>query len=242
MLIEFFRGLAILIGYFAIDVVGMLALRKYVPMPTEVFRKLLHLILLCTVFIWLYAFETWWLSALAANAFAAMVYPILMAVERLPIFSGVFAKLFVERNAGEFRRSLMVVSLMFAILICVCWGLLGERYLVLAAVMGWGIGDGAAALVGKRFGKRFLMGRMIEGRKSVEGSAAMFTCAFVSVAAVLLGYQAAPWYACLTIALVTAVVLAVVELYTRRGMDTITCPLAAVATMMPLIYLWNGVL
>ena len=43
---------------------------------------------------------------------------------------------------------------MMAFSVCICWGIFGEKYLVLATIYAWGIGDGLAALVGKRFGKR----------------------------------------------------------------------------------------
>jgi len=39
---------------------------------------------------------------------------------------------------------------------------------------------------------------------------------------------------------VTAAVCAVVELYTKAGMDTVTCPLAAAAVMIPLVGILGG--
>jgi phytol kinase len=116
---------------------------------------------------------------------------------------------------------------------------LGQRYLVVASVAAWGLGDAAAALVGKRFGRRYIEGKRVEGRKSLEGTIAMFVVSFLSVLAVLLARGSLEWYGYVPVSAATAVVSAVVELYTKGGMDTITCPLAAAAVLIPLTYLWG---
>lgn len=235
MTIEFFSGFGILLLYFALCASGALLLKRLVNVPTEVFRKTLHIILLGSIFVLTYAFTTWWIAALSALVFMALVYPALMCLERWRGYS----ELLTERKSGEIKRSLIVVFSMFAVLICVCWGLLKEKYFVIASVLAWGLGDAAAALVGKRFGKHYIEGKLVEGRKSIEGTIAMFAVSFISVLVVLLIHGAAPWYRYIPIALVTAVVCAVVELYTRNGMDTLTCPFAAASVMIPLIYLWG---
>lgn len=232
---EFLTGFGILVIYFIICASGALLLRRLVKMPKEVFRKILHIILLGSIFIWTYAFETWWVSAIGTVAFIALVYPILVFAERIPGYS----KLLTERKHGEIKRSLVVVFTMFATLICVCWGWLGERYLVIAAVFAWGLGDAAAALVGKRYGQHYIEGKLVEGRKSLEGTLAMFVVSFLSVLAVLLIQGSIEWYGCIPIALVTGAGCAVVELYTKNGMDTLTCPFAAAVIMIPLIRLWG---
>lgn len=233
---EFIAGFGALLGYFAVCAAGALLLRRYVKVPREVFRKTLHMILLGSVFVFTYAFRTWWVSAAAAVAFAALLFPVLALAERWPGYSD----LLTERKRGEIKRSLIVVFAMFALVIAICWGWLGERDLVLAAVLAWGLGDAAAALVGKRFGRHHIEGRLVEGRKSVEGTVAMFTVAFLAVMAVLLARDAAAWQGWMPIAAATAAVVAVVELYTRNGMDTLTCPLAAAATLIPLLHLWGA--
>jgi dolichol kinase len=150
-----------------------------------------------------------------------------------------YAELLAERKRGEIKRSLVIVFGMFAALICICWGWLGEPWLVLACVFAWGYGDGAAALVGKKFGRHYLEGKLIEGRKTVEGTIAMFVVSFLSVLAVLLANGKVAWYGNLPIAALTAAVCEVVELYTRNGMDTLTCPFAAAAVILPLVHVWG---
>lgn len=236
MLSEFITGFGMLIGYFAVCAAGALALRQLAAVPAEVFRKTLHIILLGSIFVLTYGFQTWWVSAIAAVVFIATVFPILALAERIPRYS----ELLTERKHGEIKSSLVVVFVMFAVLICVCWGWLEEKYLVIASVLAWGLGDAAAALVGKRFGQHHITGRLVDGRKSLEGSLAMFLVSFVSVMVVLLINGSVAWCDCIPIALVTAVVCTVVELYTRGGMDTITCPFAAAAILIPLVHLCGG--
>ena len=236
MQLEFIKGYGILLGYFAVCASGALVLRRLVSVPTEVFRKTLHIILLGSIFVWTYAFKTWWVSAIAATVFIAMVYPILVFAERIPDYS----ELLTERKPGEIKSSLVVVFSMFTVLICVCWGWLGEKDLVIASVLAWGLGDAAAALVGKCFGHHYIEGKLVEGRKTLEGTLAMFAVSFVSVLVILLVHGSVEWYGYVPIAAVTAAVCAIVELYTKGGMDTLTCPFAAAAIMIPLVHLWGG--
>lgn len=233
MMHEFFAGLGLLIAYFLVAASSAVVLRRLIAMPREVFRKTLHVILLGSVFIFMYAYETWWVAAVTALAFIAVVFPILALAERLSFYS----ELLTERKRGEVKRSLVAAFGMYALLICTCWGWLGEKYLVIASVLAWGLGDAAAALVGKRFGRHHIEGRLIEGRKSIEGTVAMFAVSFVTVTIVLAIVRPVVWYAWAPVAFVTAAVCAVVELYTKGGMDTLTCPLAAALTLISLLRL-----
>jgi dolichol kinase len=233
MLNEFLAGYGVLMGYFILCAAAALILRRLVAMPSEVFRKTLHFILLGSIFVLTDAFRAWWIAAAASLTFIAMVYPALALAERLPGYS----ELLTQRKHGEIKRSLVVVFGMFAVLISVCWGWLGEKYLVLASVLSWGLGDAAAALVGKRFGKHCIRGRLVEGCKSLEGTLAMFAVSFLTVMAVLLANSSMPWYGYAPVSALTAAICAVVELYTKDGMDTLTCPFAAAAVLIPLMHL-----
>ena len=234
MLIEFTHGLFIAILYYLVCATGALVLRHFFTIPKEVYRKTLHMIMLGSIFVWTYAFQTWWIAALSTLLFIAAVYPVLLLAER---FVPGYSDLLTERKAGEVKTSLVVAFAMFAILITACWGILGERYLVIASVLAWGLGDAAAALVGKRFGRHHVEGKMIEGKKSLEGTFAMFIVSFASVLVVLLVKGSVPWFGYIPVAVLTAAACAAVELFTKNGMDTITCPLAAASVLIPLIYL-----
>ncbi|NLL43817.1 MAG: phosphatidate cytidylyltransferase [Firmicutes bacterium] len=233
---ELVRGFSIIILYFIVLAGLAIFLKQFIKVPKEVFRKILHLILLGSVFGWTYAFETWWIALGAVLTFLLIVFTLLHFAERIPGYS----ELLVERNKGEIKRSLIAVCAMLAVLITICWGVLGQRYLVIASVAAWGLGDAAAALVGKRFGKRHIEGKFVEGRKSLEGTLAMFVVSFLSVLAILLAFGSLKWHGYIPISLVTAAVSAVVELYTKGGMDTLTCPLAAALVLLPLVRLWGA--
>jgi len=235
-MIEFLKGFGILLGYYFVCASMALLLRLSISIPSEVFRKLLHFILLCSLFVWIYAFRTWWIASLAALIFVAIVFPLLSLAEKLDCYS----ELLTERKKGEIKHSLILVFSMFAILNSICWGWLGEKWLVIACICAWGFGDGAAALIGKKYGRHYLEGKHIEGRKSVEGTLAMFIVSLISVLIVLLVHGSIPWYTSLTIAVLTAAVSTIVELFTRNGMDTITCPFAAAAVLLPLLHLWGA--
>jgi dolichol kinase len=84
-----------------------------------------------------------------------------MLLERIERFS----EFITERKKGELKSSLLLVFGMFAFIITICWGLLGDPYLVLASVYAWGFGDAAAALIGKRFGKHKIRWEYMDGEK-----------------------------------------------------------------------------
>lgn len=234
MLPELVNGLEIAVVYFLICVTGALILHRFFTVPKEVFRKILHLIILGSIFVWTYAFHTWWVAVIAVLGFIAVVFPFLAIAERL--VPG-YTDLLTERRAGEVKTSLLGAFAMFALIIAVCWGLLGERYLVLASVLAWGLGDAAAALVGKRFGRHHVEGRHIEGRKSLEGTLAMFVVSFTVVLTVLLIHDSVHGLGYIPIAFLTAAVCTAAELFTRYGLDNITCPLAAASVLIPLVTL-----
>lgn len=235
---ELLTGSGIIIVYFLVSASSALLLKHFFRVPEEVFRKLLHFILLGSILVWILVFPTWWISALTAVLFALLVYPILSFGERIKGYS----ELLTERKTGEIKMSLLVVFAMYAVVACVCWGWLGDKLLALASIYAWGIGDAAAALIGKRFGRHPLNWKYINGRKSAEGTFAMFALSFLSVFLILLIRGGMAWYAYPVIALGTAVVSALTELYTPNGMDTITCPVAAMAALLPLTALFGGII
>ena len=124
--------------------------------------------------------------------------------------------------------------------ISICWGIFGDRYLVLACVYAWGVGDAFAALIGKQFGKHKTNLPFADPRKSWEGSAAMFLSAVFSVLTVLMVRGGLGFGACLLIALPAAAATTYVELITKDGLDTITCPTVAMAVIIPLIKILGG--
>ena len=229
----FLIGTGITALYIAVAVGIMMLARALVKIPDELFRKILHFILLGAYIPLVFAFEAWWMAALFAVGLIAILFPALRLAQKIPMFSS-----FVnERKKGEFQSSMVYAVGMMAFSIAVCWGLAGDKYLVLASIYAWGIGDGLAALVGKRYGKHKIKWKYADNKKSVEGSLTMLLCALVSVFTVLMIRGGLNVFACLFIALVAAISCTVAELCTKNGLDTIICPVCAMAVIIPLAML-----
>ena len=150
--------------------------------------------------------------------------------ERFKFYSG----LFVEKAKHEVLISFVSLFAMIGLFIAVCWGLLGAecKYLAVAAIMAWGPGDGMAAIIGIRFGKRKLTGKWIEGTKSVEGTVAMGVTSFLCVTVTLLLMTDIAWWNIVVGALLIAVASAFTEMFTQKGWDTVTVPVVALAIML----------
>ena len=236
MLTEFLTGSGIVLLFFAICVVIVGLLRTFTKIEDEIFRKLLHCILLWSLVIWTFTFETWYLAALSALAFAGICYPALSIMGKIPGFS----KFMNERKGGEMKKSLILVFVMYAIVATFSWGMMGERMIAMASIFAWGYGDAAAALIGKRFGKHKITAGHVEGKKSIEGTVAMYLVSFGTVLLILLVRGGMPWYAYGIVAGITAIVSSSVELFSVQGRDTITCPLAAMSVLIPMLTFFGG--
>ena len=228
---------AYVFALYVIPAAGVMFLaRRFTRIPDELFRKILHFVLLGAYFPFLFAFETWYISASCAAILILLLYPLLALAGRIPAFSS-----FVnERKEGEFKSSMALALGMIAFSISICWGLFGDKLLVLACVYAWGVGDAFAALIGKRFGKHKIRLPFTDHRKSWEGSAAMFFASFLSVLIILLIRGGLDLGICLLISVIAAAVTTYVELATKGGFDTITCPTAAMAVILPLVFLFGG--
>jgi phytol kinase len=230
-------GFGLFIGYFIVMGLPPVLLRAYLKTPFEITRKMYHLVITLSILPLLELFSTWYVAVLAVFAFLLMVYPLLVLAER----SSIYKRLAVEREGGEFRRSFIIVQLSIAVLISISWGLLGIdwQYIAAVAVMAWGFGDAAAALVGKAFGRRCIQHPRIEGAKTYEGTFAMFVVAGLAVFFTPLVYAGQSWQASLAVATLVAPVSATVELFSRRGLDTVTVPLSVAFLVLPLMSLFS---
>ncbi|NLJ56576.1 MAG: phosphatidate cytidylyltransferase [Firmicutes bacterium] len=242
MIVSDLWAAVILMVYYLVGLVALPTILKVrTGLPGEVIRKIQHVGYSMSIFILLRLFSVWYLAVAAAFLLVLLAYPALLLVEKTVVYK----KLFVDRaeRGGELRKQLVYVQVSFAILIFLFWGLLGAKwhYMVAVAVLTWGLGDAAAALVGKFFGKINIVHRWVEGAKTLEGTAAMTVTAFLVIMIILFACSGLPWFVCLLIALVAAPVCGAVELFSRRGTDTLTVPLAAAALIFPLVYLFSCV-
>lgn len=235
-MIELKSGLVSIAVYFVICASLALLLKLIFGVKGEIFRKILHFILLGSLPVFVFSFNTWWIAALTSLLFALIVWPILKMAEHLKAYS----RLLEERRGGEIKNSLLLVFGMFALVIAVCWGAIGDRWLVIASVYAWGFGDAAAALVGKKYGQHHIKGHFVDGHKSLEGSLAMFGVSFVTVFAILLLRGGMELWSCIVCAVAAAAVSAQVELCSPGGYDTISCPVAAMIVLLPMVYITGG--
>lgn len=229
---EFLHGSGVFLLYLLPMAAIFLTIRVFVKIPDELFRKLLHFILLGAYLPLVFAFETWWMPAGLVTVLALLLYPVLTLASRIPGF----AKFTTQRREGEFVSSMLLALTTMALSVTICWGICGDRYLVLVCVYAWGVGDAFAALIGKRFGRHKIHLPFADPHKSVEGTFAMFLTSAIAVLTVLLIRGGMPFGSCLLIALVAAYV----ELCTKGGYDTVTCPAAAMAVVLPLIKILGG--
>ena len=232
----FWVGSGMTVLYLLIAAASALTARRFLTIPDELFRKILHFILLGAYIPLVFGFGVWWMAAVFSVALIVIIFPILLFVSRWRRFSAFV----VERRKGEFIGSMVLALSMMAFSVSVCWGWMGDRYLVLACIYAWGVGDAFAALIGKRFGKHKFKWKNADTKKSLEGSLAMFICSFVSVCTVFLIRGGLSVPACLAIAFAAAISCTVAELCTKNGWDTVICPTTAMLVILPLVKLLGG--
>jgi dolichol kinase len=166
-----------------------------------------------------------------------IAYPLLILAEKTSFYKRVAT----ERSSGEFKSSLIIVQASITLLLFIFWGLLGPewKYIAVVAVMAWCFGDAAAALIGKSFGRRFIQHSLIEGKKTLEGTQAMYFTAGLAIFLTTLFYAGQPWYTSLAVALLVAPISAAVELFSNRGLDTLTVPVVTGIAVFSLMSLFS---
>ena len=114
----------------------------------EVFRKMLHMLVLAGVIAWSHYCDDWRYSAVVFLLAVLILFPLVYLLSKIPGVSAFFN----ARKKGEFSYSMMALGIMYAIVCSVCWGFLGERLLAIACIVAWGPGDAAAALIAMEAG------------------------------------------------------------------------------------------
>lgn len=207
----------------------ILVLYRFFALPRFVFRKVLHLVAFTCVTVMILFAANWQAAALAAVVVAVVVYPLLSLAERDPRFADFFA----QKSKGEVKRSMLMLFGMFALLTAVSQGLFGREACVgAAAILMWGTGDAAAALIGIPFGKHKLKCRFTDGKKSLEGSLSMLGAAFLCGLLFLRFYGGYPFGRSLLCALCGAICGALAELFTPSEYDTVSVPLVILAALL----------
>lgn len=229
------EALSCFLGYLCYIVpvaVSLIVVHFIAHIPREVFRKLLHLAAFSSTPVIMAVSRDWRVSVVVLVAFGVVAWPLLALLES----QRWYADLFVQRRTHEVRRSLLILFWGDALLVALCWGVLGMPQVVVASILMWGFGDAAAALVGKRWGRHHTGLPLADPKKTWEGTGAMWATSSMvgSVAMAVLGMHPLAAFA---LAVPTAVVGAYVELITRGGYDTITVPFANAAVLFVLLAL-----
>ncbi|MBR0138724.1 MAG: hypothetical protein IJM17_00390 [Firmicutes bacterium] len=226
--VQTFRCLGVFLAYIVPCLLVLVPLRFLTKVPSFVFRKLLHFVAFSCVCVMILASESWQAAALTAVFIAALVYPLLAALENRPWFSG----LFVQKSPGEIKRSMLYLFLMFALVIFVSWGIFSRPHIAASAILMWGTGEAVAALVGIPFGKHKVRCRLADGKKSWEGSSAMLLVSFMSGMIVLSLAEGMSAPKALITAGIGALVGTLTELFSPSEYDTATVPIAVAAVLL----------
>ena len=200
-------------------------LKTFMIIPDYLSRKILHITASLMVIPVILVPTSWWVSEIVVACLLVGVITILLIIERFKFYQGFF----VEKYKHEVLFSFVIYFLVMASLIAFFWLYKGEtyKYFVIMSILAWSLGDGAASIFGHLCGRHSLSGKLIEGRKSVEGSIACFVFAFAAPFIMLLAVYHSPWWLALLGSLSTALGVTIMELFTKKGLDNLTCPLIA---------------
>ena len=228
LFVDTLRSLGLFLAYIIPCVLILLPVRFLTRIPSFIFRKLLHVVAFSCITIMTLTARDWRSAALASVVIAAVLYPVLMLLEK----ELWYARLFVQKGPGEIRKSLLMLFLMFAVVISVAWGVFEKPYIAAAAILMWGVGDAAAALVGIPFGKHKVHFKGTDGKKSWEGSAAMLVICLGSGFFVLFFGHGMMVNAALLSAAAGALLGTATELFTPGEYDTVTVPTVISAVLI----------
>ena len=228
LVMQAFRCLGKLVLYIVPCVLILLPIRFLTKVPSYVFRKLLHIVAFSCFTVMLLAAESWQAVAITSIIIAAAIYPILAMLEK----NSWYGRLFVEKEPGEIKKSLLMLFFMFAAVIASAWGVFEKPHVAAASILMWGVGDAAAALVGIPFGKHKVAFQPVNGKKSWEGTFAMFAASFLVGFCLLCFYCGYPYGSVLLGVAVGAAIGAETELFSPSEWDTVTVPVAILVVLL----------
>ena len=205
-------GLVLSLVFVGVIIVIGFLLSKSGRHTPEFVRKFIHIGVSNWWFILILSFDTLGM---------ALVGPVLFIIMNGAAVATGFAN---RLGISDRRRNLGLVYFPISLLVFVLLGYT-DTVPLWACGMGaltMGYGDGLAAILGKRFGKRKIM-----GDKSVVGTMVMFVVTILVVTGFSIGYSlpgtwGAGWWLSL---IVIGVVASLLEAYTPHGLDNLTVPI-----------------
>ncbi|WP_051656432.1 diacylglycerol/polyprenol kinase family protein [Butyrivibrio sp. AE3004] len=237
ILFDVLNGLKYFLIYMFSVAALLFGVNRIVKLPKELFRKLFHFVAFSSVIVMIYAAQEWTAAAIIPIVVILMMYPGMLISSKNEKFTALMS----ERRPGELKSSLLQLFGTMSLIIILSWGIIGRKELAVAAILMWGFGDAAAALIGKRFGKhKVLRFKRVDHKKSWEGTAAMSFIAFIFGIASLLIVGNVPLEICIPAVMVAAPLAAITELVTKNGYDTVTVPVVSTLSIY-VMYIVMGV-
>ena len=232
----FIVAFAVLLVYYVIFLALTPALLRKLSLKKEWVRKIQHLGYAFSVLLYVHLFAQWYDAVMAAALFGILAFAGLLVLERLPMFEAMFV---ARGKKREYRYSLLLAHFTLILLFTLFWGVLphGDPLIVIISILGWGIGDAGAAVIGKRFGRTHLHGPGIDEHKTFAGSAALYLGVAVTLIVIIIGFGVLPWRIALPAALVIAGIAMAMEAYSKQGLDTLTMPLSIAASLYAVVIL-----
>jgi len=162
--------------------------------------------------------SNWWLLAMFTfdDVWFAIIPPITFIILNYYSYKTNLIKSMERSGNGNLGTVYFPISLL--ILVVLTFGVTFNPLIGAIGILTLGYGDGLAAAIGSKWGKR----KLIYG-KSVEGSLTMLLATFI-VTFTLLAFNFS-FPIALSVALVLAISATVIELYTPKGLDNLTVPL-----------------
>ena len=228
LLVQVLRCLGILFAFIAVCLSILLPIRFLTKIPSFIFRKLLHIVAFSGISLMILLADSWQAAAITSGLLAVVLYPILSAIEKEPWFD----RLFVQKSKGEIKKSMLLLFIMFTMVIAVAWGIFGKPQLAAAAIIMWGAGDAAAALVGIPFGKHKVRCKLTDGKKSWEGSFGMLFVSFAVGLLILLLSTDIGMPKALMFSGIGALAGTATELFSPSEYDTVTVPVVILAALL----------
>ncbi len=125
----------------------------------------------------------------------------------------------MERG-GQGNLGTVYFPISLLILVALTFGVLDNPFIGAVGILVMGYGDGVAAVIGKKYGKK----KLAFG-KSLEGSLTMFITSFVVVFAISMFTQSV--LISLLLAMGVAAFATLIELFTPKGLDNLSVPLGS---------------
>ena len=199
---------------------------RFVLKPKDyIYRKVLHISAILTVFCFILPSHTWWIVILDILTILFLINATLLIIERFKFYQ----LLFVDKSHHEILKMINAYYLVMVVLVAMFYGLRGEenKYLVITSILAWGLGDALAAIIGIKFGKNKLNLSFVDESKTIEGSAAMLITSFMVCLATLIVFMHYPLWKLIVAPLLVSLSIAYVEAISKKGLDNIFCPLTA---------------